>query len=59
MQPDLPPEQRWQAIQGLLAPAYKADVPAPAKAVLLGRVFQMLLLTHLAHLWPAVEPGPK
>jgi hypothetical protein len=59
MQPDLPPEQRWQAIQGLLAPAYAADTPASAKAVLLGRVFQVLLLTHLARLWPTAETGPK
>ena len=55
MQPDLAPEKRWEAIQGLLAPAYSAGTPAPAKAVLLGRVFQILLLTHLARLWPAVE----
>jgi len=55
MQPNLAPEKRWEAIQGLLGPAYAADVPASAKAVLLGRVFQMLLLTHLACLWPGVE----
>lgn len=55
MQPDLPPEQRWQAIQSLLAPAHAADVPAPEKAVLLGRVFQILLLTHLARLLPTLE----
>ena len=55
MQPNLAPEKRWEAIQGLLGPAYAADVPASAKAVLLGRVFQMLLLTHLARLWPGVE----
>ncbi|MBN1137526.1 MAG: hypothetical protein JXM73_13140 [Anaerolineae bacterium] len=59
MQPNLSLEQRWEAIQGLLAPAYAAETPAPAKAVLLGRVFQMLLLTHLARLWPAIETGPK
>jgi hypothetical protein len=52
MQPDLPAEQRWQAIQSLLAPAYDADVPAPEKAVLLGRIFQILLLTYLARLLP-------
>ena len=59
MQPALRPEQRWQAIQDLLAPAYAAETPAPAKAVLLGRVFQMLLLTHLARVWRAVEAGAK
>ncbi len=59
MQPDLAPEQRWEAIQGLLAPACAADTPAAAKAVLLGRVFQMLLLTQLARLWPAVEAEPE
>jgi hypothetical protein len=52
MQPELPPDQRWQAIQSLLAPVHDADVPASAKAVLLGRVFQMLLLTYVARLLP-------
>jgi hypothetical protein len=55
MQPDLPAEQRWQAIQSLLAPAYDAEVPAPDKAVLLGRVFQMLLITHLSRLLPGAQ----
>jgi hypothetical protein len=50
MQPDLPPEKRWEAIHSLLAPAYDPEVPAPAKALLLGRIFQMLLLTYLARL---------
>lgn len=53
LQPGLAPEQRWQAIHQLLAPAYDASVAAPAKAVLLGRIFQVLLLTHLARLLPA------
>jgi hypothetical protein len=53
MQPDLEAEKRWQAIQALLAPAYDPDVPAPSKAVLLGRVFQILLITYLARLLPA------
>jgi hypothetical protein len=58
MQPDLPAEQRWQAIQMLLAPAHTAEVPAPDKAVLLGRVFQMLLITYLSRLLPgADQPG--
>jgi hypothetical protein len=56
MQPDLPPEKRWQAIQSLLAPAYDPAVPAPAKALLLGRIFQILLLTYLAQLVPADSP---
>jgi hypothetical protein len=55
LQPDLPPERRWQAIHSLLAPVHDSGVPAPDKAVLLGRVFQMLLLTHLAQLLPVSE----
>jgi hypothetical protein len=52
MQPDIQPEQRWEAIQTLLAPAYDPKVPASAKAVLLGRIYQILLLTYLARLSP-------
>jgi hypothetical protein len=58
MQPDLPSQERWQAIQSLLAPAYSPDVPAPEKAVLLGRIYQILLLTHLAGLLGEVNPEP-
>lgn len=58
-QPDLAPEQRWEAIHGLLAPAYTAETPAPTKAILLGRVFQVLLLTYLARLWPTAENESK
>ena len=57
MQPGLPPDQRWQAIQSLLAPAADPSVPASDKAVLLGRVFQILLLTHLVRLLPVAESG--
>jgi hypothetical protein len=53
MQPDLPSEQRWEAIQSLLAPVDDPDVPSPDKAALLGRIFQMLLLTYMASLLPA------
>ena len=53
MQPDLQPEQRWEAIQTLLAPAHDPGVPAPEKAVLLGRIFQILLITYLARLTPS------
>ena len=52
-QPGLDPEERWQAIASLLAPANEPQVPAPEKATLLGRIFQILLLTHLARLMPA------
>jgi hypothetical protein len=50
MQPDLGPEERWNAIQAMLAPASDDNVAEPEKAVLLGRVFQMLLITYLARL---------
>jgi hypothetical protein len=53
MQPDLSLEQRWRTIQGLLAPAHDANVPTRDKAVLLGRIFQVLLLAHLIPLLPA------
>ena len=52
-QSDLDPGERWQAIASLLAPANEPQVPAPEKATLLGRIFQILLLTHLARLLPA------
>jgi len=52
MEPKLAPEPRWQAIQALLAPAHDVNVPAPDKAVLLGRIFQLLLITYLARLLP-------
>lgn len=50
MQTDLQVEQRWQAIQALLGPAHDSSVPAPEKALLLGSVFQFLLVTYLAQL---------
>lgn len=50
MQPDLDSAQRWGAIQDLLAPAQDPEVPASSKAVLLGRIFQILILTTLAPL---------
>jgi len=53
MQPELQPQERWEAIQNLLAPAHDPDVPAPQKALLLGRIFQLLLITYLARLVPA------
>jgi hypothetical protein len=58
MQPNLLPEQRWQGIRSLLAPAYAPDVPAPDKAMLLGRIFQILLLTYLSPILPAAGSAP-
>jgi hypothetical protein len=55
MQPGLPAEQRWQAIQSLLAPAHDPSVPAPEKALLLGRIFQILLITYLAQILPGSQ----
>lgn len=57
MQPDLPVEERRQAIDTLLAPARDPDIPASAKALLIGRIFQVLLLSHLDHLLAAVGEG--
>jgi hypothetical protein len=51
-QADLPDAQRWDAIQSLLAPARDPEVPAADKALLLGRIYQVLLLTYLARLLP-------
>jgi hypothetical protein len=50
MQPDLAPGDRWQAIRALLAPAYDPAVVAPNKALLLGRIFQLLLVACLGRL---------
>ncbi|MGD8465778.1 MAG: hypothetical protein PVI09_18100 [Anaerolineae bacterium] len=53
MQPDLAADQRWQAIDSLLSPARDPEVPAPHKAILLGRIYQMLLLLYLIESAPA------
>ena len=50
MQPDLEPERRLEIVRALLAPAYDAQVPAPEKAILLGRIYQTLLVAYLAEL---------
>jgi hypothetical protein len=51
-QPDLAHAQRWDAIQTLLAPVHDREVPAADKALLVGRIYQILLLTYLARLLP-------
>jgi hypothetical protein len=56
-QADLPDSQRWEAIQRLLAPARDPDVPAAGKALLLGRIYQVLLLSYLVPLLPESGAG--
>lgn len=46
-QPTLGAEQRQALIQALLSPSLEADTPVPAKIALLGRLFQVLLLTRV------------
>jgi len=55
MQPDLPAGERRQAIESLLAPARDPDTPAATKVLLIGRIFQLLLLSHVSRLLPAPE----
>jgi hypothetical protein len=47
MQPELPASERWTNIQELIAPALDPDTADASKAVLLGRLFQILLLAQL------------
>ncbi len=52
MQPELPASERWTNIQELIAPALDPDTANVSKAVLLGRLFQILLLGHLLPFLP-------
>jgi len=56
MQPDLPAGERWSNVQKLLAPARDPDTPNEAKAVLLGRLFQIFLLSQLTPHLPIPNP---
>jgi hypothetical protein len=49
-QPALPPTERKDRVQALLAPGLDGDTPAALKVVLLVRLFQVLLLIHLSQL---------
>ncbi len=49
-QPELSTEERWQGIQSLLHPIHGQEMADEEKAILLGRVFQHLLLTCLGRL---------
>lgn len=50
LQPDLAADERRQAIDRLLAPGRDPATSSPERAALLGRVFQILLLTYLSTL---------
>lgn len=49
-EPALAGERRWEAIQALLAPARSDDLSGSEKAILLVRIFQVLLVAALARL---------
>ena len=58
-QPDLAPTERLAAMRRLLPP-HATDLPAGARPVLLGRLFQMLLLIRIARLLgPMASPNPS
>lgn len=57
MQPDLSPEKRWQAIQSLLGPIHLHQIADEEKALLLGTIFQNLMLTCLGRLLRAQDQG--
>ncbi len=59
MRPDLPAEQRWRSIQALVAPAREQVLSGTEKALLLGRVFQILLLTYMARFLSPSEDEPS
>jgi len=48
LKPELPADERRQLLDRLLAPAMDPNSPGEHKAVLLGRIFQVLLVSHLA-----------
>lgn len=47
MQPDLSPGERRLLLDQLLAPLHDQEMPGTAKALLIGRLYQLLLLVHL------------
>jgi len=47
-QPDLDPDIRHQTIEKLLAPIRVTDIESSVKAVLIGRLFQILLLQYFS-----------
>jgi hypothetical protein len=55
MQPNLSVRERREAIETLLTPARDPDTPASVKALLIARIFQVLLLSHLDRLLPTAS----
>ena len=47
MQPTLPAGERRHLLDHLLAPLYNPETPGTAKALLIGRLYQILLLVYL------------
>jgi hypothetical protein len=47
MQPELAPDERRRLVDELLAPIKDSEVNGTAKAVLIGRLFQILLIAKL------------
>jgi len=45
--PSLEPAERRRLIERLLAPLHAAETPPPVKAILIGRLFQVLLAAHV------------
>jgi hypothetical protein len=46
LQPDLEPDERRRLVDELLAPVHDSEVSGTAKAALLGRLFQILLMAN-------------
>ncbi len=51
--PDIGAEERAALVDGLLAPALESDAPDEVCLALLGRLFQILLIIHLAQVLPS------
>jgi len=49
MQPDLDRSERRRLVDELLAPVHNPEINGTAKAALLGRLFQLLLLANFVH----------
>jgi len=57
--PELEPAERRRLLDELMAPVTAADTPGLNKAVLIGRLFQIVLLSRLAEALPEVVEAAK